>query len=140
MHDSLTRPVLNALRFIIGGRIASPKHSDYETVASPTPLFQELDTLCNILILQQRENADPKSRSSKFTMHSAVMWHLLFVTLNCRHITVREPAIGTLEAYSRRDCFWDSSVFLAIARRRNRDIESENTQDGTLAQQWRRLC
>lgn len=46
-----------------------PKHSDYETVASLTSLFQELDALCNILIQQQRENADPKSRSSKFTMH-----------------------------------------------------------------------
>lgn len=116
-----------------------PKHSDYDTVASLTPVFQELDALCKILIQQQQQCGDPKRRSSKFTMHSTVMWHLLFIALNCRDITVRERAIGTLGACSRRDCFWDSSAFLAIAQR-NRDIESENTQDGTPAQQWRRLC
>ena len=109
-----------------------------KVVLTLTPLCRELNDLCETILKEQYVN--PRGPSDRFSMRSALTWHLTFVAMNCRDAMVRENAIRILDVYPRRDCLIDSRALQAVAER-NRTLEIVNAATSDPPEvQWQRLC
>jgi len=109
-----------------------------KVVLTLTPMCRELNDLCETILKEQYVN--PRGPSDRFSMRSALTWHLTFVAMNCRDAMVRENAIRILDVYPRRDCLIDSRALQAVAER-NRTLEILNASISDPPEmQWKRLC
>ncbi|OHE99318.1 C6 zinc finger domain-containing protein [Colletotrichum orchidophilum] len=114
-----------------------PKYADEATIASMTPYCREINDVVEILLREQQQ--DFKSPAHVFSMEFGLAWQLTVVAMTCRDPLVRDNSTRILEAYPRKEGLWDSKAFLAVLKK-NRELEAENAKEGTLAEQWRRLC
>ncbi|OHW99288.1 C6 zinc finger domain-containing protein [Colletotrichum incanum] len=114
-----------------------PKYADEATIASMTPYCREVNDVVEILLREQQK--DFKSAAHVFSMGFGLAWQLTIVAMTCRDPLVRENSTRILETYPRREGLWDSVAFLAVLQK-NRELEAENSKEGTPAEQWRRLC
>ncbi|GKT95356.1 C6 zinc finger domain-containing protein [Colletotrichum tofieldiae] len=114
-----------------------PKYADEATIASMTPYCREVNDVVEILLREQQKGF--KSAAHVFSMEFGLAWQLTIVAMTCRDPLVRENSTRILETYPRREGLWDSVAFLAVLQK-NRELEAENSKEGTPAEQWRRLC
>lgn len=114
-----------------------PKYADEATISSMTPHCREINDVVEILLREQQK--DFKSPAHSFSMEFGLAWQLTTVALTCRDPLVRENSTRILQTYPRREGLWDSKAFLAVLYR-NQELEAENAKEGTLSEQWRRLC
>ncbi|KAI3531793.1 C6 zinc finger domain-containing protein [Colletotrichum abscissum] len=114
-----------------------PKYADEATIASMTPYCREINDVIEILLREQQK--DFKTPAHVFSMEFGLAWQLTVVAMTCRDPLVRDNATRILEMYPRKEGLWDSKAFLAVLKK-NRELEAENAREGTLAEQWRRLC
>ncbi|GJC85526.1 hypothetical protein ColLi_08364 [Colletotrichum liriopes] len=113
------------------------EYADEATIASMTPYCREVNDVVEILLREQQKGF--KSAAHVFSMEFGLAWQLTIVAMTCRDPLVRENSTRILETYPRREGLWDSVAFLAVLQK-NRELEAENSKEGTPAEQWRRLC
>lgn len=109
---------------------AIPRYSNYETAQALTPQYIEINQIAETLI-SSRPNCG-------FAMDSGWTWPLFVSSFGCRDPAVREDAIRILAQYPVRNALRDSRIYRAIALK-NREVELNNSAEGTLDEQWLRL-
>ncbi|KAL0932676.1 C6 zinc finger domain protein [Colletotrichum truncatum] len=101
-------------------------YSDLEVLASSTPTFKAIVSLCRIVLKGQDDS--PQSAKEVFTMDSGPTLPLVVAGVFCVDAETREEAHQLFRDYPRRDAIYDSRVFEATLRS-TQVLRAETSED-----------